>query len=163
LKALDYYQSVPEGTQRSYALRGIGLLYEHGDGVEQDYQTALNYYQDAAKEHNKAAYYNIAFIYYYGKGVKKDYTTSFEWFAKVVEENLNPGATHVCVMDRKPDQHVDSSKIYFLEPESFIYGKAHVYLGTMLKKGQGAVKNKEKAEEHFKMAVSYRSKKAQDQ
>jgi tetratricopeptide (TPR) repeat protein len=144
LKALEYYQKVPQGAQRSYALRGIGLLYEHGDGVEQDYQKALAYYQDAAKKHNKAAYYSIALLYYYGYGVSKDYTTSFEWFETVIAEELELGATHVCVANGKPDQDVEKSKIYSLEPESFIYGEVHFYLGTMFKNGQGTVKNKKK-------------------
>jgi TPR repeat protein len=93
--------------------------------------------------------------------VKKDYTTSFEWFVKVVEENLNPENTHVCVLNEEYDQGVDSSIIYSLEPESFIYGEAHFYLGTIFKNCQGSTKDKEKAVEHFELAVSYGSKKAQ--
>jgi TPR repeat protein len=135
LKSLKYYQKISEGIQRSYALRGIGLLYEHGDGVEQNYQKALTYYQNAAKENNKAAYYNIALLYHHGYGVNKDYTTSLEWFAKVVVENSIPGTTHVCVFN----EGVDGSKIYSLEPESFFYGEAHFYLGTMFKNGQGTI------------------------
>jgi TPR repeat protein len=158
LKSLRYYLQVPQYAPRSYALRGIGLLYEHGDGVEQDYQNALAYYQDAAKEHNKAAYYSIALLYYYGYGVSKDYTTSFEWFEKVITEKLKLGATHVCVLN----EGVYSSKTYSLEPESFIYGEAHFYLGIMFKNGQGTVKNKEQAEKHFKLAVSYGSEKKQN-
>jgi TPR repeat protein len=160
-KSLEYYLQVSQGAQRSYALRGIGLLYEHGDGVEQDYQKALAYYQDAAKEHNKAAYYSIALLYYYGYGVSKDYITSFEWFEKVITEKLKLRATHVCVANEKSDQDVEKSKIYSLEPESFIDGEAHFYLGIMFKKGQGAVKNKEKAAEHLELAVSCGSEKAQ--
>jgi TPR repeat protein len=48
-----------------------------------------------------------------------------------------------------------------LEPESFFYGEAHFYLGTMLKKGQGPLKNKKEAARHFELAVSYGSEKAQ--
>jgi hypothetical protein len=51
--------------------------------------------------------------------------------------------------------------IYSLESESFIYGEAHCYLGTIFKNCQGSTKNKEKAAVYFELAVSYGSKKAQ--
>jgi TPR repeat protein len=79
----------------------------------------------------------------------------------VITEKLKLDATHVCVVNGKPDQDVEKSKIYSSEPESFIYGEAHFYLGIMFKKGQGIVKSKEKAAEHLESAVSYGSEKAQ--
>ncbi|KAI8882326.1 HCP-like protein [Backusella circina FSU 941] len=156
VKALECYQNASTGSQINYALRGIGLLYEHGDGVDQSYQEALAYYQKAASETNKGASYNIALLYYYGNGVNKDYAISYEWFTKVIKENVTGYSEYVCVLTKKCDEaNSEIQKVYSIEPESFIYGETHYFLGMMSKNGQGTTVDRKKAEEHLKMAISY--------
>jgi TPR repeat protein len=164
LNALKYYQKVPEGIQKSFALRGIGLLYEHGDGVEQNYEESLAFYQKAADGKNKGAYYSIALLYFYGNGVDKDHVTSFVWFTKIIEQKVKYAVRHTCVLnENNAEDEVESkkTKTYTIEQEPFLYGEAHWYLGTMLENGQGTAIDREMANKHFKMATSYGCVRAQ--
>ncbi|KAI8875765.1 HCP-like protein, partial [Backusella circina FSU 941] len=156
-KALECYK-LTEGVNKSYALRGLGLLYEHGDGVEKDYKKAFEYYKLSEDEGNKGAYYNIALLYYHGKGVAKDVTAAFKYFERVVEEELREGYTYVLVEvenDTKADSPFDQRKKYSVVSESIIYGEAYFYLGVMNEKGQGTTQDHQKALNHFKLSYSY--------
>ncbi|KAI8878795.1 HCP-like protein [Backusella circina FSU 941] len=152
-KALEYYQKTFTGNQQDYSLRDIGLLYDHGDGVVQNYQAALTYYQKAANEQNKGGYYNIALVYYNGHGVDKDYD-------KAVYQ-----ATYISVMNEKWYPNTANSKIrkvYSLESESFMYGEVDYYLATMFKNGRGTAIDQDKAAEHLETSISYGSVKARE-
>lgn len=60
----------------TYALINIGLMYERGRGVEQNYETAISYFERYIKTKNTiapgAGEYHLAWMYLEGKGVKKD-------------------------------------------------------------------------------------------
>jgi TPR repeat protein len=142
---------------KSYSLRGLGLLYEHGDGVEKDYKKAYEYYLLSQEEGNKGAYYNIALLYYYGKGICQDFFASFESFEQVLENDFEEHRSYVLVEDdTESDSLTDQEKKkYSIVTERIIYGEAHFYLGIMNEKGQGTCQDHEKALYHFKCSHSY--------
>ena len=49
----------------------LGVKYERGEGVKQDYKKAANFYQKAADQGNANAQANLAVLYIWGKGVGK--------------------------------------------------------------------------------------------
>jgi TPR repeat protein len=61
-EALKCYQKSSKIITNGDPLEGIGLLYEHGDGVEQNYDNALAYYKQATDQNNNGAYYNLGFF-----------------------------------------------------------------------------------------------------
>jgi TPR repeat protein len=154
-KAIKCYERT-EGMNNSYSLRGLGLLYEHGDGVEKDYKKAYEYYLLSQGEGNKGACYNIALLYYYGKGVCQDFFASFESFKRVLENDFEERSSYVLVEnDTESDSLTDQEKKkYSFVSERIIHGKAHFYLGIMNEKGQGTSKDHEKALYHFKSSHS---------
>ncbi|KAI8888318.1 HCP-like protein [Backusella circina FSU 941] len=80
-EAIDLYSKIPDKDDCScYALRGLGLLYDLGDGAEKEDEKAFEYYKMSEYEGNKDAYYNIALLYYYGKGVANNFDAAFEFF-----------------------------------------------------------------------------------
>jgi uncharacterized protein len=67
-------------------LVNLGLQYEKGEGVEQDYtvdqryQAACKYYEQAALKGNDIAQYYLGEMYEQGKGVKIDKLKAVEWY-----------------------------------------------------------------------------------
>jgi len=57
----------------------LGLKYEHGNGVGQDYKKAICYYLCAARQDWPMAQFFLADFYTQGKGVKKSALTALAW------------------------------------------------------------------------------------
>ena len=58
----------------------LGLMYDAGDGVVQDYKEAIKWYRLAAEQGYIIAQYNLGVMYYNGQGVERDYTIAHMWF-----------------------------------------------------------------------------------
>ena len=58
------------------ALSDLGYMYEEGIIVEQDYEKAKEYYEQAAKKGYAEAYYLLGELYYDGLGVKRNHEMS---------------------------------------------------------------------------------------
>ncbi len=54
-------------------------MYANGEGVIQDYRTALSWYQKAAANNFTLAQFNMALMYYEGLGVPKNLEKSYIW------------------------------------------------------------------------------------
>jgi TPR repeat protein len=62
------------------AQRKLGWMYFAGQGVQQDYDTAVKWYTLAAEQGDATAQYNLGLMYRKGKGVPQDYKTAVKWF-----------------------------------------------------------------------------------
>lgn len=58
---------------------GLGLMYEKGQGVTQNYKKAVNWYRLAAKQGNLQAQYDLGLMYEIGHGVGQDDVRAFMW------------------------------------------------------------------------------------
>jgi TPR repeat protein len=61
-------------------------MYEHGEGVEQSYERAVEYYEPAAHLGHVKAQYNLGHMYYNGDGVEKDIAKTREWWTKAAAQ-----------------------------------------------------------------------------
>lgn len=59
----------------------LGLLYERGHGVTQDYEAAAKWYEAAAKSGNPNAAFNLAMLYEQGRGVAPDPKKAWDWYS----------------------------------------------------------------------------------
>ncbi len=57
----------------------LGLIHANGEGVLQDYQTAVKWYILAAKQGFADAQYTLGFMYKDGKGVPRDDVSAHMW------------------------------------------------------------------------------------
>ena len=64
----------------------MGVCYEDGVGVEQDYEKAVEYYRKSAEQDNDWAEYNLACCYYNGCGVKKNLAKAKELYRSAAEK-----------------------------------------------------------------------------
>ena len=68
--------------QNGDALNDLGRLYQHGCGVDQDFEQAMKWYQKAAATGNAKAMKHIGFFYQNGYGVPKDSDQADLWYRK---------------------------------------------------------------------------------
>lgn len=64
----------------------FGQMAFDGDGVEQDYVVAANWYQIAAKQGHARAQHNLALMYEAGQGVPQDYSEAAKWYRMAAEQ-----------------------------------------------------------------------------
>ena len=64
----------------------LGRMYGKGEGVEQDYTKAAEWFEKAAEQGHAEAQYNLGGLYFKGWGVAQDYTKAAEWFRKAAEQ-----------------------------------------------------------------------------
>ena len=62
------------------AQRGIGLMYEDGNGVPQDHKVAMTWYRLAAAQNHGIASFSIGTMYEFGTGVLEDYAMAHMWY-----------------------------------------------------------------------------------
>lgn len=58
----------------------LGYLYEHGQGVSQNFAMAFQNYSAAAAQRHPGAENNLASLYHNGLGVPKDLRKAFQWY-----------------------------------------------------------------------------------
>ena len=58
----------------------LGLMYARGDGVPQDYKTAVKWFRLAAEQGNAVAQYNLGVMYKNGQGVIQDDVYAHMWW-----------------------------------------------------------------------------------
>ncbi|HQI01885.1 MAG TPA: tetratricopeptide repeat protein [Deltaproteobacteria bacterium] len=57
----------------------VGYLYETGQGVQQDYTRAAQWYWKAAEQGNAIAQYQLGNMYHLGKGITQNYILAYMW------------------------------------------------------------------------------------
>ena len=64
----------------AYAQSNLGVMYECGHGVTQDYAEAVKWYKLAAVQGNAIAQSNLGVMYERGQGVIQDYIAAHMWY-----------------------------------------------------------------------------------
>ena len=61
-------------------------MYDNGEGVLQDDQTAVKWYIRAAEQGHASAQSNLGNMYSDGRGVPQDYQTAVTWYIRAAEQ-----------------------------------------------------------------------------
>tara|TARA_B100001094_G_C18195614_1_gene810635 strand:+ start:7871 stop:8530 length:660 start_codon:yes stop_codon:yes gene_type:complete len=69
------------------AQNDLGLLYQSGMMVPQDYKRAMQWYKKAASKNYIPAMFNIGLMYHKGLGVSQDYKRARIWFLRAAKLN----------------------------------------------------------------------------
>ena len=64
------------------AMTSLGIMYNYGQGVEQSYEKAFEYYEQGAHLGHAKAQFNLGASYYNGEGVEADTEKAREWWKK---------------------------------------------------------------------------------
>jgi TPR repeat protein len=87
----------PQGKLRELAEKGqmqaqtdLGLQYAKGNGVQQDYAAALEWFQRAAAQDAPRAQFYLGLMYERGYGVARSYATALDWYRRAAAQNFAP-------------------------------------------------------------------------
>ena len=64
----------------------LGVLYNTGRGVPQDYAEAVRWFRKAAAQGNARAQNYLGLLYRKGEGVPQDYSEAVEWYRRAAEQ-----------------------------------------------------------------------------
>jgi uncharacterized protein len=79
-EAVNYFHvSAVQGDALAQLL--LGLMYNEGKGVNQNFAEAVKWYRRSAELGNSSAQNNLGFMYSYGHGINKDYVLAHMWFS----------------------------------------------------------------------------------
>ena len=76
----------------------LGLLYEEGRGVAQNYLRAAQLFEQAAQQGDSEAQVLLADLYFDGLGVKKNYAAAFQWYLRAAEAGYADGQFSTGIM-----------------------------------------------------------------
>ena len=76
-------------------MTNLGVFYENGDGVAQDYAKAREWYEKAAEKGDERAMTNLGELYANGQGVAQDYAKAREWYEKAAEKGDERAMTNL--------------------------------------------------------------------
>ena len=68
---MKWYQIAAE-KGHAIAQHNLGVLFERGRGVAQDYQEAAKWYRKAAEQETASSQFNLGYLYKEGLGVVQD-------------------------------------------------------------------------------------------
>ncbi len=73
----------------------LGIMFQHGQGVPQNYYTAQKWYLKSAVQGNADAQYTLGYMYRKGMGVPQSDSLSVKWFRKAADQGL--AEAYVCL------------------------------------------------------------------
>jgi hypothetical protein len=73
-----------EGDARAQSI--LGLLYYHGQGVQQDFAAAATWLRMAADQDDATAQAHLGVIFFEGQGVPQDKTQAMKWFRRAADQ-----------------------------------------------------------------------------
>mgnify|MGYP003370406865 FL=1 len=97
---LEYLKKFPEGSCIAEAQFSLGLLYQEGDGVQQDPAEAFKWYKKSAELGNIHAQNNLGRMYFQGESVPQNSAEAFKWYKKAAENGNTQSQYNLGVMYR---------------------------------------------------------------
>ena len=122
----------------------MGLLYDKGDGVEQNKKTATKWYELAAKQGYAKAQYYLGCCYYNDEGVVRNYAKAVKWFLQAAQQNETDAqyALGICnYHGRGVPQQFETAASWFLRAAQLGHPDAQYYAGFCYLNGHGFKKN----------------------
>ncbi len=66
----------------------LGVMYNNGDGVAQNYSEALKWHRKAAAQGNGNAQFHLGLMYDRGRGMTRDYTEAAKWYRLAANQGV---------------------------------------------------------------------------
>jgi hypothetical protein len=109
----------------------VGVMYEHGKGVDQSYADAENWFRKAANEGYPNAQVGLGFMYEHGNGVQQNYAEAVTWYLMAAEQGNAVAQFDVGVMYEHGtgvDQSYADAENWFRKAADQGYAKAQTAL-----------------------------------
>ena len=122
----------------------LGVLYDLGDGVEQNHTEAVKWYRLAAKQGHAKAQSNLGISYREGEGVEQNHTEAVKWFRLAAEQAHANAQCSLGISYQEgagvEQNHTEAVKWFRLAAEQG-NATAQFNLGVLYGNGEGVVQN----------------------
>lgn len=89
----------------------VGYMYHHGEGVDQEYSRAIDWYLRAAEQGHGEAQMSLAVLYATGQGVPQDDVSSYMWFSVASPKVSDRSASGLRLLERRmTSQQIEEGK-----------------------------------------------------
>jgi TPR repeat protein len=155
-KAAALFQAAAE-LGNTVAMWNLGVFYQKGYGVPQDYAKAGEWFEKAVAKDHADAMNSLGVLYDNGQGVPQDYAKAREWFEKSAAKGHPRAMSNLGVLYENgrgvPQDYVRARKLYELAAAK---GEAQAMsnLGTLYANGYGVPQDYDKARELYEKAAA---------
>ena len=150
----SYFEQAEHGDAEAQ-LR-LGYCYEKGNGVEQNYEKAIECYTKSVEQGNAVAQLRLGYCYEKGYGVEQNYEKAIEWYTKSAKQG-NASAMYnlaLCYQEGYGvEQNYEKAVEWYTKSAEQGNVIAQNNLGWCYEKGYGVVKDYRKAVELFRKSV----------
>lgn len=112
MQVADLINHAKSGNQQAQFY--LAKRYQKGQGVQQNYAQALQWYTAAANQDIAPAQLNLAFMYIRGEGVQPNAQQARYWLEKAARRGDNRASYTLAMLDEKERKLVDAYKWYDL-------------------------------------------------
>ena len=153
------YVMLEETEMSPKEMRELGRSYESGQGVEQDYVKALEWYTKAAEAGDSNAMFNTGYLYDMGYGTEKDHEKAFEWYSRSADAG-NPTGMFMVGQGYYSgyggvEQSYSKAFEWFRRAADNGDSNSLYYIGMMYRFGQGVTQDSEKAIQWYMRSAEY--------
>lgn len=159
----EAYRSLAEqGNAKAQAL--LGLLYEDGNGVPQNYAQAAKWYLRAAEQGEAGAQDLLAGLYCRGQGVAQSFAEAAKWYRLAAEQGKGNAQAMLGLMHYEglgaPKSYAAALKWFRLAVEQG-NAKGQAGLADLYSRGQGVPQNYVEASRLYRLAAEQGNAKGQ--
>ena len=138
------------------AQTNLGLMYEHGLGVEQNDAEAVRWYLLAAEQGNARAQNNLGRMYVNGPAFPQYYAEAARWYRLAAEQGIADAQYNLGVLyeygQGVPQNYAEAARWYRLAAEQG-YANAQFNIGVLYEYGQGVPQNFAEAAHWWRLAA----------
>ena len=134
----------------------LGLIFENGRGVNQNYGEARKWYAQAASGGNPRGQIYVGLMYKNGLGIDKDYTEAFVWFRRAAAQGNSDGQVLLGGMFQNGlgiNQDYTQAVMQYRKASDAGNPDGQDHLGYMYLYGLGVAKNYTEAVKCFRKAA----------
>ena len=122
----------------------LGVLYDNGQGVPQDYGQAEAWYRKAAEQGYADAQSNLGVMYDNGQGVPQDYVQAASWYRKAADQGNADAQTNLGALydngQGVPQDYAQAASWYRMAADQG-NADAQTNLGVMYQYGKGVAQD----------------------
>ena len=133
----------------------LGIAYDYGYGVTQDYAQAREWYEKAAAKDQEHAMINLGQLYENGHGVVQDYTKAREWYEKAAADAVAMRNLGILYENgRGVPQDYAKAHEWYEKAAAKDSADAMINLGVLYQGGRGVAQDYPKAREWYEKAAA---------
>jgi len=139
------------------SMSNLGIFYEKGEVVPQDYAKAREWFEKAAAKSEAIAMVSLGILYENGYGVAQDYAKAREWYEKAADKGNADAMNNLGTFYKNGDgvaQDYAKAREWYEKAADKGTADAMNNLGTLYQNGDGVAQDYAKAREWYEKAAA---------